>query len=43
MLTKIEFQRDYRCFKAGDCFDLKPGLNLLVGDQGSGKSSLLGV
>lgn len=37
----IRFLKDYRCFKKGDEFEFRPGLNLLVGDQGVGKSSLL--
>lgn len=32
--------KDFRCFKKGDVFDFRPGLNLMVGDQGCGKSSL---
>lgn len=41
MIHSIEFLEDWRCFKTGDRFDFRPGVNLLVGDQGSGKSSLL--
>jgi predicted ATPase len=41
MLEKLEFVEDWRCFKTGDAIDFRPGVNLLVGDQGSGKSSLL--
>jgi predicted ATPase len=41
MFHSIEFTEDWRCFKAGDRFEFRPGVNLLVGDQGSGKSSLL--
>lgn len=43
MIKSIRFLRDYRCFKVGERFDFKPGINLLVGDQGCGKSSLLGL
>jgi predicted ATPase len=43
MLKSIKFKEDWRCFKAGELFEFRPGLNLLVGDQGSGKSSLIEV
>jgi predicted ATPase len=43
MLKSIKFIEDWRCFKAGELFEFRPGLNLLVGDQGSGKSSLIEV
>ena len=42
MIKAIEFTSDWRCFAAGDLFHFYPGVNLLVGDQGCGKSSLLG-
>jgi predicted ATPase len=32
---------DWRGFKEGDFFEFNPGVNLLVGDQGTGKSSIL--
>lgn len=41
MLKDLEFTEDWRCFKKGDLFTFRPGVNLLVGDQGCGKSSLL--
>jgi len=41
MLKKITFKEDHRCFKQGDTFDFRPGVNLLVGDQGCGKSTIL--
>lgn len=42
MVETIEIVKDWRCFKAGQTFAFKnPGVNLLVGDQGCGKSSLL--
>jgi predicted ATPase len=41
MFQSIEFTEEWRCFKAGTRFDFRPGVNLLVGDQGSGKSSLI--
>lgn len=40
-IEKIGFvKHDFRCFKQNDMFDFKPGINLIVGDQGCGKSSL---
>jgi predicted ATPase len=39
-IEAIQFQKDFRCYKAGETFEFKPGINLLVGDQGSGKSSM---
>ena len=41
-IKSIEFKSDYRCFETGDKFEFKP-LNLLVGDQGCGKSSLMSL
>jgi len=41
MIHSIEFIEDWRCFKIGERFEFRPGVNLLVGDQGCGKSSLL--
>jgi predicted ATPase len=41
MIRALTFTKDWRCFKAGDRFDFRPGINLLVGDQGCGKSSLI--
>ncbi len=41
MLELVHFDREFRCFKKGDFVDFRPGINLLVGDQGCGKSSLL--
>lgn len=41
MIHSIEFTDDWRCFKAGDHFEFRPGVNLMVGDQGCGKSSLI--
>lgn len=41
MLHALDFVKDWRCFKEGDRFEFRPGINLLVGDQGCGKSSLL--
>lgn len=41
MLESLTFTRDWRCFKCDTTFTFKSGVNLLVGDQGCGKSSLL--
>lgn len=41
MLKKITFKKDHRCFKKGDVIKFRPGLNFLVGGQGTGKSTLL--
>jgi predicted ATPase len=41
MLKQLTFHEDFRGFKAGTTIKFRPGVNLLVGDQGTGKSSLL--
>lgn len=41
MLTNIKILEDFRCFKKDTSFEIHPGVNLLVGDQGTGKSSLI--
>ena len=43
MITEIEFIKDWRCFKKGITFSFRAGVNLLVGDQGTGKSSIFQV
>ena len=37
---KLKFDEDFRCYKAGDVIEFKAGINLIVGEQGCGKSSL---
>jgi predicted ATPase len=41
MIRALTFTKDWRCFQVDDRFDFRPGVNLLVGDQGCGKSSLI--
>ena len=41
MITSIKFTDDWRCFSKDEKLVFFPGVNLLVGDQGCGKSSLL--
>lgn len=44
MLEIIKFKKDYRVFKTGEEYHFYPNkVNLIVGDQGSGKSSLLRI
>lgn len=40
MLKRLQFTVKYRCFESGDRFDFRPGVNLLVGEQGTGKSTI---
>jgi len=37
---KIQFDEDFRRYKAGEVLEFKAGINLIVGDQGCGKSSV---
>jgi predicted ATPase len=41
MIKSIVFKKDFRSFKKGDKFELRPNYNILVGDQGAGKSTLI--
>lgn len=41
MLHALQFTEDFRCWKSGDKVKFHSGVNLIVGDQGTGKSSLL--
>jgi len=43
MIRSISFEKDWRCFKPGDAFDFDPHVTLVVGDQGTGKSSMLSI
>lgn len=44
MLRSVTILKDVRgCLKKGETFTFRPGLNLLVGDQGTGKTSLLSL
>lgn len=41
MLHFMVLKEDWRCFKKAELFRFRPGVNLIVGDQGTGKSSLV--
>ena len=41
MIDKITFRQPYRCFAKDESYSLQAGVNLLVGDQGTGKSTLI--
>ncbi len=41
MIHSIKFKEDWRCFSGGATYKFHSGVNLLVGEQGCGKSSLL--
>lgn len=41
LIERVQFKKDHRVFKRGDSIDFRAGVNLLVGDQGVGKSTLL--
>lgn len=41
MIKSVIFKKDFRCFNQGDKFEFKPGINVLVGDQGCGKSTII--
>lgn len=43
MIKTATFTANHNNLKIGDVFEFRPGVNLIVGDQGSGKSSLLGA
>jgi len=43
MTINIKLLKDFRCFKAGETIQLPGPACLLVGDQGTGKSSLLHI
>lgn len=39
-IKKIKFNKDFRCYKASEIISFKAGINLIVGEQGCGKSTL---
>lgn len=41
LLSEVRFREDYRNFSAGETLTFEKGVNLLVGEQGSGKSTLI--
>ncbi|MCY9866437.1 ATP-binding protein [Vibrio coralliirubri] len=41
-LRSVEFAKDFRCYKAGTKIHLHAGLTLITGENGSGKTSLVG-
>ncbi len=43
LLSEVRFREDYRCFTAGQVLTFDKGVNLLVGEQGSGKSTLISL
>ena len=43
LLSEVCFREDYRCFAAGQVLRFEPGVNLLVGEQGCGKSTLISL
>ena len=43
MLTRVTFLKKYRKFEKDHTLEFRPGVNLLVGDNGAGKSSLLNL
>jgi predicted ATPase len=43
MLEYVYFEEDYRTFKKGSKIEFRKGVNLIVGDNGTGKSSLLSL
>lgn len=40
LIQRLTFKKEYRCFRQGTSIEFKPTINLLVGDQGSGKSTI---
>ena len=40
MIKRLTFVEDFRCFKQDESIDFHSGVNLLVGDQGVGKSTI---
>ena len=42
-IESFAFNTDWRCFKKDEVISFRPGINILVGDQGCGKSSILQI
>lgn len=43
LLNRIEFKKDFRTFKKGDLISFYDRLTVIVGDNGTGKSTLIGA
>lgn len=43
MIKSVMMLKDFRTLRKGEVFEFREGVNLLVGEQGSGKSSLLSL
>lgn len=41
MISEVQFKQDIRCFKSGDIVPLRDGVNVIVGANGCGKSTLI--
>ena len=41
LLKELTFKQEHRCFARGSKLTFRPGVNLLVGDQGAGKSTVI--
>jgi predicted ATP-dependent endonuclease of OLD family len=42
-IDKIKFDKDFRCFKVGDEIPFEKNITLLVGNNGTGKSTILDI
>lgn len=43
IIEEVTFEEDFRCFSKGEKIKLRKGINILVGENGSGKSSFFKV